>query len=197
MTKAKSVPPGRPAESTAVSRRTSLAVGLVAPMMMVEAPARATDNAVVRSLVQRAEHQARLFNTGEMARWLDVANPGANFTLMQPFGGPVSHGFDQSPEHLAALSAAFRNGNATLELSQAIASEDIVVLVYIERQAIEVSGLPKQDWSLRVTQVFQRQGPDWQLVHRHADPLVRTIPLNVAAALAAGESVVARLAPGA
>jgi hypothetical protein len=50
----------------------------------------------------------------------------------------------------------------------------------------EVGGLPEQDWSLRVTQVFRRDGGSWQLVHRHADPLVKGITVEQAAALARG-----------
>ena len=46
--------------------------------------------------------------------------------------------------------------------------------------------LPEQDWSLRVTQVYRRDGSQRQLVHRHADPLVKGIGLRQAAALARG-----------
>ncbi|MGI8585517.1 MAG: DUF4440 domain-containing protein, partial [Thermoleophilaceae bacterium] len=61
-----------------------------------------------------------------------------------------------------------------------------VVLVVIERQHGQVGGLPDQDWSLRVTQVYRRYGSDWHVVHRHADPLVHAIDLEQAAALARG-----------
>jgi ketosteroid isomerase-like protein len=57
------------------------------------------------------------------------------------------------------------------------------VLVMIERQHGRVGGLPDQDLSLRVTQVYRRIGSDWQLVHRHADPLVQTMELEELAAL--------------
>ena len=63
---------------------------------------------------------------------------------------------------------------------------DMAVLVAIERQHGEVGGMPDQDWSLRVTLVFQYEGTEWQLVHRHADPLVHTISMEHMAALARG-----------
>jgi ketosteroid isomerase-like protein len=71
-------------------------------------------------------------------------------------------------------------------LAQVHAWGDTVVLVMIERQHGQVGGLPDQDWSLRVTQVYRRDGSDWQVVHRHADPLVHAIDLEHAAALARG-----------
>jgi ketosteroid isomerase-like protein len=69
---------------------------------------------------------------------------------------------------------------------QSYAAGDLVVLVVIERQHGEVGGLPDQDWSLRVTLVYRREAAAWRLVHRHADPLVRGITLEQAAAIARG-----------
>lgn len=58
------------------SRRTALGAGLIAPMLMADAAVSPASNAVVSSLVRRSEQQAKLFDSGEMTRWLDVANPG-------------------------------------------------------------------------------------------------------------------------
>ena len=60
---------------------------------------------------------------------------------------------------------------------------DTVVVVMIERQHGRVGGQPDQDLSLRVTHVYRRDGSDWLLVHRHADPLVSTLELDELAAL--------------
>ncbi len=89
-------------------------------------------------------------------------------------------------ESVKAPASYFKAGEAKLELVEAHTWGDTVVLVMIERQHEEVGGLPDQDWSLRVTQVYGRDDSDWQVVHRHADPLVHTIDLDQAAALARG-----------
>jgi ketosteroid isomerase-like protein len=92
-------------------------------------------------------------------------------------------------QDIAALIAArtFRGGQAELEVFKTYSSGDLVVVVAVERQAGEVGDLPAQDWSLRLTLVFRREGSDWRLVHRHADPLVRAVNLDLFAAVARGE----------
>ena len=137
-------------------------------------------------LIARTEAQAVAFMRGDMERWARMIRLSDDFTLMQPFGGPASRGFDASPERLARLASYFKNGDAKLEMMQSYGSNDLVVLVMIERQHGEVGGLPDQDWSLRVTQVYRKHGSEWQLVHRHADPLVHHIGLEAVAAIARG-----------
>jgi hypothetical protein len=65
-------------------------------------------------------------------------------------------------------SAAWREKREVCVLLHALGSADR-----------EVTSRP-----LRVTQIHCREGSDWHLVHRHADPLVRTFDLEEAAALA-------------
>ena len=58
--------------------------------------------------------------------------------------------------------------------------------VAVERQGGEVGDYPAQDWSLRVTLVFRREGSEWRLAHRHADALVHPISFDQLAELARG-----------
>jgi ketosteroid isomerase-like protein len=70
---------------------------------------------------------------------------------------------------------------------QTYASGELAVLVAVERQHGRVGELPSQDWSLRITLVFRREGDEWRLVHRHADPLTRPIDSDFFAAIARGD----------
>src|SRR4030095_9670559 len=58
----------------------------------------------------------------------------------------------------------------------------MVVLAVLERPHVEVGGLPAQEWALRVTLVFRREGSEWRLAHRHADALAKGVSLEQAAA---------------
>jgi ketosteroid isomerase-like protein len=137
-------------------------------------------------LIRRTAEAASAFMRGDMSRYLTLIPHADDYTLMAPFGGAPTRGFDLSSERLAELERYFRAGESELELVQSYASGDLVVLVMIERQHGEVGGLPDQDWSLRVTLVYRREGSEWRLAHRHADPLVHGIGLEQAAAIARG-----------
>ena len=136
-------------------------------------------------LVHRTEVATTHFMRGEMDRYLELTEHADGYTLMNPFGGPPTR-YEDRTESLRAAADYFRGGEAKLEVAEAHAWGDTLVLVMIERQHGEVGGLPDQDWPLRVTQIYRREGSDWLLVHRHADPLTHGISLEQAAALARG-----------
>jgi ketosteroid isomerase-like protein len=137
-------------------------------------------------LIQRTADAASAFIRGDMRRYLTLITHADDYTLMAPFGGEPTHGFDASRERLEAMEQYFQAGEANLELVQSYVSGDLVVLVVIERQHGKVGGLPDQDWSLRVTLVYRRDDSEWRLVHRHADPLVHSMSLEKVAAIARG-----------
>lgn len=137
-------------------------------------------------LVRRMGEAADAYIRGDIHHYLSLFDLPDDFTLMPPYGGETTHGFEYTEEGAAETSRFFASGEASLELEQSYASGDMVVLVAVERQHGEVGGLPDQDWSLRVTLVFRRVGDRWQLVHRHADPLVQLIPFEHCAQLARG-----------
>jgi ketosteroid isomerase-like protein len=146
-------------------------------------PAGTISDDELSELVRRTEEATSAFMRGDMDRYIALTPHARGFTLMNPFGGPPAR-YEDRTESLRAAASYFKAGEAKLEVADAHVWGDTVVLVMIERQHGEVGGLPDQDWPLRVTQVYRRDGSDWLLVHRHADPLVRAVGLEQAAVLA-------------
>src|SRR5262245_25379182 len=145
-----------------------------------------TDKDVANVTRRTAEANAALVH-GDIDGYLALIEHASDYTLMAPFGGAPTRGFDTSSEQRAAMARFFKSGTFHQDVVATYDSGDLVVLVTIERVRAEIGGLPEQDWSLRVTQAFRRDGTEWQLVHRHADPLVNGISLEQGAALARGE----------
>jgi ketosteroid isomerase-like protein len=150
--------------------------------MVTESP---TDDEVA-GLVERTSVAASALVRGDIGTYLSLIHHAEDYTLMAPFGGEVTRGFDGSEQSIAAMAQFFTAGEAQVELIQSYASGDLVVLVVVEHQHAIVGGLPDQDWSLRVTLVFRRDGGDWKLVHRHADPLAARHTLEQIAEIARG-----------
>jgi ketosteroid isomerase-like protein len=140
----------------------------------------------VADLTQRTADANTALVRGDLEGYLALTQHSHDFTLMQPFGGAPRHGFDMSSEYRAAVARFFRCGSFKQETVATYNSDDLVVLVTIERVRGEIGGMPEQDWALRVTQVFRRADAKWQLAHRHADPLANGISVKQGAALARG-----------
>lgn len=137
-------------------------------------------------LIQLTSDSASAYIRGDTRTYLKLIRYADDYTLMSPFGGEPEHGFDDSDEHISALERFFQSGEAEIDIIASYTSGDLAVLVLIERQYGVVGDLPEQDWSLRVTLVFRREGSEWQMVHRHADPLVHGISVERLGALARG-----------
>lgn len=125
---------------------------------------------------------------GDAKTYLDsIGGLTEDFLLMAPVGGKPSVAADYPPEKFEQMGRFFRNGTLEQQVLATYATEDMIVLATIEKSEVEVGGLSRQPWPLRVTTVFVRRGKGWQMAHRHADPLVGGVSLERAAALARGE----------
>ena len=143
-------------------------------------------DAQLDELESRLDEATKAFINGDARRYMELFDHADDYTLMPPYGGETSHGFNPTDEAIETTSKFFVSGHAKLEVEQRYASGDLVVLVVVERQRGQVGDFAEQDWSLRVTIVLRRVGDRWQIAHRHADPLVRAIPFDHCAELARG-----------
>ena len=125
-------------------------------------PVTATDQELAE-LVRRVTEAAEALIRGDAEGYVARIKHADDYTLMSPYGGDPTRGFDDSDEALAALAHFFRGGDADVEVVETYASGDLAVLVVVERQRGIVGDLPEQDWSLRVTWVFRRTADsEWE-----------------------------------
>lgn len=164
------------------SRRSLIAASLTAGL---PAFAQASPRETIGQLVRLSADANAALLRGDGGRYFDMLACSDDLTLMSPFGGKPSHG-PVSRERMEEIGRFFQNGSLEQELVQAYAVDGMVVLATLERAHVEVGGLPAQDWALRVTQVYRRDGKAWRLAHRHADPLAPGISLEQAAMLGRG-----------
>jgi ketosteroid isomerase-like protein len=180
-------PPPKESFIMSTSRRTLLgaaAAGLALDAAHAQAAASSGQQAAELARISEEANDALM--RGDISRYLSLVKLAPDFTLMSPFGGTPSRGSHYTPERIEAMGRFFRNGSLRQEVVQAYATADMVALAVIERAHVEVGGLPAQDWNLRVTLVYRRDGTTWHLVHRHADPLAPGIDLKQASDLARG-----------
>jgi ketosteroid isomerase-like protein len=143
------------------------------------------DQAVAELIRRSAESNAALMR-GDINGYRALVPHAHDYTLMSPFGGTPTRGSEMTDERWEAVGHFFKNGKFEQEVVQTYSSADMVVLAIIERCHVEAGGLPAQDWPLRVTLVYRREGSEWRLAHRHADPLVMGVSLQQAASIARG-----------
>lgn len=136
-------------------------------------------------LIRRSKTANDALMRGDVATYRSLIPLTDDFVLMSPFGGRPTHGVEMTEARWEAMGRFFCNGALEFEVVGAWEVRDMVTLAVIERaRGVEVGGLPAQDWSLRVTLVYRREGSGWRLAHRHADPLVRGVAHDAAAELA-------------
>jgi ketosteroid isomerase-like protein len=58
-----------------------------------------------------------------------------------------------------------------VELLAAGVSGDLAYTVELEHTSVSVDGVPAEPYTLRVTQIYRREGGEWKVVHRHGDQL--------------------------
>jgi len=98
-------------------------------------------------------------------------------TLANPFG-PVARGWDEVSKTLEYASSRFSDGELLrIDRIAEYATSDLVCLLDMEHWQVRVGDRPQvEPVDLRVTTTLRREGDDWKIVHRHADPITTFDP---------------------
>jgi ketosteroid isomerase-like protein len=176
-------------ESMTISLFTSLSgtMAAIAAASAVAMPTKALAADPLRSVQQSYATGNAALMRGDAKGWQSNVPLTDDFVLFAPFGGKPSRAADYSQERVERMGRFFKGGDFREEVVQTFVSDSMIVLATIERTNASVGGLPGQEWALRVTSVFKREGDRWKLAHRHADPFVEEVSVSEAARIARGE----------
>lgn len=127
-----------------------------------------------RDFMRIREQAASAYVAGDGGPVDALATDAAPASFFGPDGGVVAEP--------AAIRDAFRSGaerfapggESRLEVLDARAGGDVAYWCGIQHAAVRSAADGSSvRMSLRITEVFRREGSAWKLVHRHADPLRR------------------------
>ena len=128
----------------------------------------------LRAALDRYNAASNAFMHGDPSLIQEAYSHCEDVTIFGGFGG-YEHGWKKQVEKRFEWAAArFHGGETKTENISLFVSPDLACSVDLEHersQLVGVGGTVQVD--LRVTTVFRREGSQWRIVHRHADPLVK------------------------
>jgi ketosteroid isomerase-like protein len=115
---------------------------------------------------------AAAFANGDPAPLRDISTREDPATILGPAGGAEQGAAHVLDVNQAASRQFQRGGTTELEVLHSGTSGDLAYWTGFQQASVRFEGKadPVQ-MRLRVTEIFRREGGDWKLIHRHADPL--------------------------
>jgi ketosteroid isomerase-like protein len=111
---------------------------------------------------------------GDPAPLLSLLTRHAKSTFFGPRGGYTEGAKEVAATHEQGAKAFEPGSQTKIEILQAFAGDGVACWTGIQHAKVRMHGKPEPvPMSLRVTEVFRREGEDWKLVHRHADMLAQ------------------------
>jgi ketosteroid isomerase-like protein len=119
------------------------------------------------------------FFKGDSEPALMIFSQREEVSLANPFG-PAVRGRKQVVETAERAASIYRDGEPVeIENVVKVVTPDFAFIVEVERCKAKVGG--RQDLTaiaLRATTIFRREDGGWKIVHRHADPIVSSRPVE-------------------
>ena len=155
----------------------TLLLALFVSALFVFAQVRSTraGDSSFQAFLQRWEAAQSRFVAGDPTLWKQHASQREDATIMGAFGG-YEKGWGEVGPRYDLASSQYKDSGAKLKVEyiNTGVSGDTGFTVAIERQEDVRLGNHQHPTrrALRVTQIFRKEGGEWKLLHRHADPLM-------------------------
>ena len=119
------------------------------------------------AFMQRREEAARAFVTGDGSLVVALSAARGQATFFDPGGGFTEGAETINAGNLAGARAFGPGGTTQLEIKDQGASGDLAFWTGFQVSSVERDG-KTMPMTIRVTEVFRREGEAWKMIHRHA-----------------------------
>lgn len=122
--------------------------------------------------MRQREAASQAYVQGDAEPLSHIVAESSPATFFPPTGG-YTKGTGQVAARYAKDAESFERGSSfSFDIMQMASSDGVAYWTGYMRGQARLHGKPDPiPMSLRVTEVFRREGDDWKMVHRHADPL--------------------------
>jgi ketosteroid isomerase-like protein len=124
------------------------------------------------TFMRRRESIAGSYVNGDTSPLREIITGQSPATFFGPKGGfnagakEVAANYDESAKSFGP------GGNNRFEILHMAADGGLAYWVGFQRATSRMRGMSEPvQFDLRITEIFRREGSEWKLIHRHADPL--------------------------
>lgn len=137
---------------------------------MQQATTRKTEN--FDEFMERRKQASDAFINGDPGPVDEMATHVSPATLFGPSGNCLEGADEVNAANKKGAESFQPGGENQFDILQTDSGPRIGFWAGIQRTTLKMKGKEKPvSMDLRVTEIFVRQGEEWKLVHRHADPL--------------------------
>src|SRR6266542_913832 len=133
----------------------------------------------LQEVLERYQETLNAFVQGDAEPTKRLWSRRDDVTLANPLGPPARGWANVEMTIDRAVSQVREGDSVQFERISEYASQDLGYMLWIERTQLKTAGADEMTpVSLRVTTIFRREGGGWKIIHRHADPITTTRPIE-------------------
>jgi ketosteroid isomerase-like protein len=124
------------------------------------------------TFMRRRESIASAYVNGDTSPLREITTRQSPATFFGPKGGFNAGASEVAANYEQSAQSFEPGGKNQFEILHMAADDGLAYWVGFQRATSRMRGLSEPvQFDLRITEIFRREGSEWKLIHRHADPL--------------------------